>query len=181
MAYYTAVLFAHNWFAHHGTFTVTREVQTSDLEAIVELLTKEGKVERKHIDTVILMKNGKYSPEVMTVWSSKTGQFRTEQEKEMADLALRIDRLMTAEERRVFLNTFCSNNPHYRGAHVADILETLYDTDSHVEKTDAMYEAHKVEIDKYPRGLYSMSVFVAIYCQLGTDWEVIRDLLKRFK
>lgn len=181
MEYYTAVLFAHNWFANRGTLTVTREVQTCDLEAIIGLITKEGKIDRKHIDTILLMKNGKVSPEVVTVWSTKTGQFRTEEERAMTDLALHVDHLMTSEERKMFLNTFCSQNSHYRGSHVADILELLYDTNSHVDKTDAMYEAHKEEIDKYPNGLYSMSIFVAIYCRLGTDWDVIQSLLKRLK
>ncbi len=95
-------------------------------------------------------------------------------------LSLRIEQNMTPEEREVFLNTFCSHNPHYRGAHVSDILSILCDTDAHLDTTDAMYEAHKGEISVYPRGLYPMTVYVAIYCKMGTDWEVIRDLLKRF-
>lgn len=95
-------------------------------------------------------------------------------------LSLHIDRAMTQAEREVFLETFCRSNPHYRGAHVADVLDVLYDTDSHVEKVDAMYEAHLNDIKECPRGLYSMCVFVAIYCQLGTEWDTIKKLMKRF-
>lgn len=181
MAYYTAVLFAHNWFAHRGTYTISREVQTCGLRDIVELLTSEGKIDRKHIDTIVLLKNGKVSPEVVQVWSSKSGHFQTEEEKRMNDLALHIEVCMSPAEKKLFLDTFCANNPHYRGAHVSDILSMLYDTDSHIDKTDnVMYEAHRQEIEKYPRGLFSLCVFVAIYTKLGPEWEVIQHLLKRF-
>ncbi len=179
MSHYTAVLFAHNWFAHHGTITISRQVQTCDIKAITELLLSEGKVGRRNIDTIVLLKNGRVSPEVLQVWSRSSGHFMTAEEKKMADMALQVEHNMTQEEREEFLKTFCSHNPHYRGAKVADILSVLYETDSHIDKTDAMLEAHKTDIEKYPRGLYSMSVFVAIYCKMGTDWEVIRDLLKR--
>jgi hypothetical protein len=180
MGYYTAVLFAHNWFAHRGTITVTREVQTCDIQVITEQLTKEGKIDRRNIDSIVLLQNGKVSPQVIQVWSRREGHFYTIEEKAMADIALQVEHNMTQEERQLFLDTFCAQNPHYRGAHVADILSVLYDTDSHLDKTDAMYEAHKSDIEKFPRGLYSMAVFVAIYCRMGTDWEIIRDLLPRF-
>lgn len=181
MAYYTAVLFAHNWFAHRGTFTVTREVQTCGIREIVELLTHEGKIDRKHIDTILLLKNGKVSPEVVQVWSRKNGHFQTAEEKIMSDLALHVEKCMTEQEKKLFLDSFCTNNPHYRGAQVADILSVLYDTDSHIEVTDnVMYEAHREEIQKYPRGLFSMCVYVAIYTKLGPEWEAIQHLLQRF-
>jgi hypothetical protein len=180
MPYYTAVLFAHNWVAQRGTFTTTREVQTDDLDAIVEIFTADGRITKKYIDTILLLKNGKISPEVIHVWSRKSGHFLTEQERHMSDQALHIDRCMSPEERKLFLDTFCRNNPHYRGAHVADVLSALYDSDSEVGELDAMYKAHKAEIDKYPTGLYSMTVYVAIYTKVGTDWEVIRHLLQRF-
>jgi hypothetical protein len=181
MGYYTAVLFAHNWFAHRGTITISRQVQTCDIQAITDILLSEGKVGRRNIDTVVLLKNGKVSPEILQVWSRSNGHFITGEEKQMADMALQVENSMTQAERAEFLHNFCSHNPHYRGAKVADILSILNDTDSHLDKTDAMQEAHKSEIEKYPRGLYSMSVFVAIYCKMGTDWEVIHSLLKRFK
>ncbi len=180
MGYYTAILFSHNWFAHRGTFTVTRQVQTDELGKITELLSKEGKLDRRHIDTIVLLQNGKVAPEVLHVWSYRDDHFLTPEEKLMRDIALQVERNMTEEEKQLFLNTFCSQNPHYRGAHVSDILSILQDTDSHIETTDAMWEAHKADIEKYPRGLYAMVVYVAIYCKMGTDWEIIRDLLKRF-
>lgn len=180
MAYYTAVLFAHNWFLHRGTITVTREVHTSDIQVITEQLTKEGKIERRNIDSIVLLQNGKVVPQVVQVWSRREGHFHTPEEKVMMDMALQVEHSLTEEEKLTFLDTFCTQNPHYKGAHVSDILSVLYDTDSHLDKTDAMYEAHKSDIDKYPKGLYSMTVFVAIYCRMGTDWEIIRDLLKRF-
>ncbi len=71
MSRYTAVLFAHNWFAHHGTYTLTREVSTCDKNSVIESLLKESKIEKKNIDTIVLLKNGKASPEVVVVWSFK--------------------------------------------------------------------------------------------------------------
>lgn len=180
MGYYTAVLFSHNWFANEGTYTITREVQTCDLKVIFEYLTSEGKVKKRQVDTILLLKNGKHSPEVVDVWSSKAGSFNELWRTAVSDISLHIQKNMTPDERKLFIINFCGHNPHYRGAHVADILEILYDTDSHVEKTDAMYEAHKADIDQYQQGLYSMCVFVALYLGKGTEWETISGLMQRF-
>jgi hypothetical protein len=96
------------------------------------------------------------------------------------DLSIHIQRCMTKEEFKTFLDNFCRNNPHYRGAEVADVLTTLYDTDSHLEVTDAMYEAHRQEIAPYSLGLYSMTCYVAIYLRQGTEWPTIHSLMERF-
>jgi len=96
------------------------------------------------------------------------------------DITLHIQKCMTKKEREAFLNIFCMNNPHYRGAQVADVLSILHDTDSHVDTTDAMFEAHKEEILPYPVGLYSMCCYVAIYLCLGTEWNTIHSLMQRF-
>jgi hypothetical protein len=180
MGYYTAILFSHNWFAHRGTYTISREVNTADLGKITEALIGEKSIQRRHIDTIVLLQNGKRSPEVVQVWSRSNGHFMSEEERYMVDISLQVERNMTTEERKLFLENFCAQNPHYRGAQVSDILSILCDTDAHLEVTDAMQEAHKEEVGKYPRGLYSMAVYVAIYCKMGTDWEIIRDLLQRF-
>jgi hypothetical protein len=47
------------------------------------------------------------------------------------------------EASRLALLKFTELNPHWRGAHWDDCLDTLIDSDSHLELTEPLYEASK--------------------------------------
>lgn len=53
-----------------------------------------------------------------------------------------IDRVMTEAERQAFLDRFCTVNPHWRGAHVWDILAELANADAHLEITEAVHDQY---------------------------------------
>lgn len=52
------------------------------------------------------------------------------------DYAIAIDRALTPEERKTFLRRFCDLNPHWIGAHVADVLDHLVNSDAHLNLTE---------------------------------------------
>ena len=52
---------------------------------------------------------------------------------------LRTEKVMTDDSRRA-LAAFVKVNPHYNGAHWADCLEVLVDSDSHLDITEPMYD-----------------------------------------
>jgi hypothetical protein len=45
------------------------------------------------------------------------------------------------EESAAALARFTTMNPHWRGAHWADVLDVLYDSDSNLDVTEPIYEA----------------------------------------
>lgn len=75
---------------------------------------------------------------------------------------LAVERAMTLEEREQFLARFVGINPHYDGAHVADILDILNDSDSHLDVTEPLLEAHADEIGEDVQ-LASLCTLAAIY------------------
>jgi hypothetical protein len=59
-----------------------------------------------------------------------------------SDLLLVADHTLTPDERKLFLDRFTAVNRHYRGAHVADVLEVLYDTDAYCGHVEQFLEEH---------------------------------------
>ena len=56
------------------------------------------------------------------------------------DVYVLVDEAMTVKARKAFLDRFTEINPRWRGAHVADVIATLEDSDAHLGVTDACYE-----------------------------------------
>jgi hypothetical protein len=56
------------------------------------------------------------------------------------DWSLAIQRALTDEETKAFLDRWASLNPHWRGAQVADVLEVLWDSDSHLDLVEPRWE-----------------------------------------
>jgi hypothetical protein len=50
---------------------------------------------------------------------------------------------MTEEERQKFLERMTGRNPHLRGAHVADVLDMLYEQDAFLALAEPFYEAYE--------------------------------------
>ena len=95
------------------------------------------------------------------------------------DRDLAIDQAMTAAERTTFLAAFTLLNPHWRGAHVADVLQVLGESDSHLEVVEPMYEAHEKEVSN-PRliGPATRAVYL-VHGPEGVTWERVRELIAR--
>jgi hypothetical protein len=58
-----------------------------------------------------------------------------------ADKYLKVESVLTAEEKHALLEAFFETAPHQRGAHVADILSVLDDTDSYCGDIDELWES----------------------------------------
>jgi len=56
------------------------------------------------------------------------------------DVYLLVDETLEPSERETFLRRFTAVNPHWRGAHVADVLSALADGDAHLRRTERALE-----------------------------------------
>lgn len=83
---------------------------------------------------------------------------------------------MSADERKMFLDRFTKANPHLRGAHVADVLSMLHDSDSHLEVTEPFYDGHP---DAGQLGSLCAIAVVYIYGTAEPPDEWIEELLAR--
>lgn len=79
------------------------------------------------------------------------------------DIYIRVERLLTEEERKLFLAGVIKNNPQLNGAHVADILAIMDDSDFHLELVEPAYDALKDKV-KEP-DLISPCAIAAFYVQ----------------
>lgn len=57
-----------------------------------------------------------------------------------SDRFLAVQNALSADQRERVLKNFTEKNPHWRGAHVADILAALVDSDSYLEVTEPICE-----------------------------------------
>ena len=96
----------------------------------------------------------------------------------MFDPALAIQNAMTAEERTAFLANFTKINPHWRGAHVADVLDELANRDAHLSAIEPMQEAHGHEVEA--KGLITCAVLAVAYLNDGVvEWATVKELSDR--
>ena len=67
-----------------------------------------------------------------------------------------------------------AHNPHWRGAHVADVLAELANADANLDLVEPMYENHPVK---------GLATFIhAIFWTHGRDavtWERVHELMER--
>jgi len=96
---------------------------------------------------------------------------------------LRTKRLLAVEaalpdESRAALERFTLINRHWRGAHWADCLDVLNDSDSHLEVTESIHEAlHNLSHDEQP--LVSLVALTLLYAHPHTipSPQDVRDAL----
>jgi hypothetical protein len=84
---------------------------------------------------------------------------------------------LTSAERTAFLDRF---EPH-RGAHVADILDMLDDTDSNLDVIEAYYENHAQDVPE--PNLLSTATYLCLY--LGDvhslTWDKVKAMIERIR
>lgn len=81
------------------------------------------------------------------------------------DLYLATEVSLTESEREAFLAAFTRANPHWRGAHVADVLAVLDCHEAHLAIVEPLHEAHAAEWSARHR----LATYVAIWAY-GKDW-----------
>lgn len=57
------------------------------------------------------------------------------------DKYLKVEGILDADEKSIFLESFFAVAPHQRGAHVADVLSMLDDHDEHCGEIDELWES----------------------------------------
>lgn len=87
---------------------------------------------------------------------------------------------MSPDERKMFLDRFTEINPHWRGAHVADVLDVLADSDSHLEVVEGFHEEHPVEMADGYGGFCTLAIIYA-YGDFNPPWEWVDKLLKKVR
>lgn len=61
---------------------------------------------------------------------------------------LDVEAALTMEEKTTFLDRMTARNPGWRGAHVADLLDVMDDSDAHIDIVEPLCEAHPDEWTK---------------------------------
>lgn len=64
----------------------------------------------------------------------------------MTDIYVKVEQLLTEEERALFLARVTKSNPQLSGAHVADILAMMDDSDFHLELVEPAFDALKDQV-----------------------------------
>ena len=114
-----------------------------------------------------------------------------------ADKYLKIESVLTADEKRILLESFLTVAPHQKGAHVADVLDMLDDYDEHCGEIDELWESGDVGTDvrtKMTQGLPPCQdplqslkglfgpCWLACYYSLGRakpTWPQVKALIER--
>lgn len=105
-----------------------------------------------------------------------------------ADKYLKIESVLTADEKRILLESFLTVAPHQKGAHVADVLDMLDDYDEHCGEIDELWESGDVGTDVRTnmtegslKGLFG-PCWLACYYSSGRSkptWAQVKALIER--
>ena len=57
------------------SFSLSREVDTNDVELVYKYMKKEAKATDDQVDTILLLENGDTSPKVVKFWRAENGDF----------------------------------------------------------------------------------------------------------
>lgn len=99
----------------------------------------------------------------------------------MEVMTVRVEKAMTEEERQGFLDDLIMLNPHLRGAHVADLLDMLAESDANLDVIEPMYEEHGNEVPE-PRLLnYCTQVVLYQSSNRTAPWEKVSELIERVR
>jgi hypothetical protein len=88
------------------------------------------------------------------------------------------DKAVTPLERKAFLGHF----PRQQGAHVADILDMLDNSDAYLEVVEPMYEMHGDAVSE--PGLLRIATLLHVGILGSTDnvtWEAVQELVDRIR
>jgi hypothetical protein len=93
-------------------------------------------------------------------------------------ILLAADKAVTPAEREAFLRHF----PRQQGAHVADVLDMLDNSDAYLEVVEPMYEMHNEAVAE-PR-LLRIATLLRVGILGSADnvtWEAVQELVDRIR
>lgn len=104
-----------------------------------------------------------------------------------SDKYLKIEGVLTPEEKTALLEAFFAVAPHQRGAHVADVLSMLDDHDEHCGEVDELWESgtepevRRAMTAASLKGLFSPCWHVAFYVDGRTKptWPRVKAFVDR--
>lgn len=93
-------------------------------------------------------------------------------------ILLAADKAVSPVEREAFLRHF----PRQQGAHVADILDTLDNSDAYLEVVEPMYEMHGGAVAE--PGLLRIATLLRVGILGSADnvtWEAVQEIVDRIR
>lgn len=88
------------------------------------------------------------------------------------DIYIQAQGILSENESNAFLKNFTKLNPHWDGAHVADILSELVNTDAHCGELE---DLHERMADKLGTKYLSVAGLLCIYVDHGVGHVLIGD------
>lgn len=97
----------------------------------------------------------------------------------LEDVVMAVQFALPSAERNTLLDHFCARNPHWRGAHVADILAELLNRDAHLDLIEPLHEEHGHEVPE--PGLLTVAALACIVRDgpQVVSWQVVQPLIAR--
>lgn len=97
-----------------------------------------------------------------------------------SEASLAVEAAMTEDEKAKFLIVFCDLNPHYKGAHVADVLDELNGRDAHCDQVELMLQTHVPAEDDV---LVATAIRACLYLHHPRRyvWQDVAELLSRVR
>lgn len=92
-------------------------------------------------------------------------------------LVLKAQEALTADQQKTFLENFCAVNPRYKGAHVADVLDELNNTDAHIDVVEEIAD-HDTELDGRIVAT-ATRVCIWLYGNQNVTWARVHSLASR--
>ena len=80
---------------------------------------------------------------------------------------------LAPEQRDAIIAKFCDLNPHWRGAHAADIIDTLDDTDSNLDAVEKAWE----NFPQFHKPGFGCAVRALVWSNSPVDEINLRQLL----
>lgn len=104
----------------------------------------------------------------------------------LTDIVLAVERGMTDDERSLVLSRWAKANPHYVGAHVADILDLLSDHDANLAQTEPWWDDHGDKVPDAEKRLWGIAVIAAVWTDPASapripSYDTVADFVERAK
>ncbi len=97
------------------------------------------------------------------------------------DIYLAVQKTLSLEETTAALARFTSANPRWQGAEVADVLDTLADSDSYLDVVEPMHERAGVAVPE-PGLLRACTLALVLIEGPGrVTWELVEPLVVRVR
>lgn len=85
------------------------------------------------------------------------------------DVCLQAEHALTEQEKKDFLDAF----PSQRGAHVADLIDMLSETDSHLDVIEPMYERNEEVIKTIGVQWFRPAVYACLHAHARTKEQLL--------